>query len=70
MYLCGLEWRARRDSNSRPSASKAGKVKSKCLLWCRLRAFGRPLIRTMIPKYLKMLLLLSSDTIHQIELSE
>ena len=23
--------------------------KSKCLFWCRLRAFGRLLIRTMIP---------------------
>ncbi len=46
------KWCARRDSNSRPSASKAVRVESKCLFWCRLRIAGRLLVRTMIPRYL------------------
>src|ERR1022692_1418987 len=41
--------RPRRDSNSRPSASKAVRVKIKCLIWCRLRIAERHLVRAMIP---------------------
>ena len=32
-----------------PLLAKQIGQKSKCLFWCRLRAFGRILIRTMIP---------------------
>ena len=32
-----------------PLLAKQISRKSKCLFWCRLRAFGRLLIRTMIP---------------------
>ena len=32
-----------------PLLAKQIGQKSKCLFWCRLRAFGRLLIRTMIP---------------------
>jgi len=38
-----------RDRTGGPLLAKQIGQKSKCLFWCRLRAFGRLLIRTMIP---------------------
>jgi hypothetical protein len=38
-----------RDLTGGPLLAKQIGQKSKCLFWCRLRAFGRLLIRTMIP---------------------
>jgi len=38
-----------RDRTGGPLLAKQIGQKSKCLFWCRLRAFGRSLIRTMIP---------------------